>query len=304
MNGEALGIFSSQFTVFSAQITVYCAPSHKRPASGRYCEFSLEPINNMFDRITPLILTWNEEANIGRVLDKLRWAREVVVVDSGSTDGTRSICDTFPNVRFTLRPFDSHAAQWNHGLKETGISSEWVLALDADYVLTDALVNELRLLSPAEETAGYSLRFRYCIYGRVLSGSLYSPVVGLYRRSCAHYIQDGHTQRVVVDGAVGELKSFAIHDDRKPLGRWLAAQERYAELECELLANRGWAELRWQDRLRKLMVVAPWLVPIYCLTVGKGFMDGWRGLYYAMQRGVAEAVLSLKLMEKKLKRKQ
>ena len=255
----------------------------------------------MLDRITPLILTWNEDANIGRVLDKLRWAREVVVVDSGSTDGTRAICDTFRNVRFVVRPFDNHATQWNYGLKETGIATEWVLALDADYVLTDALVAELRLLAPADETAGYRLRFRYCIEGCVLSGSLYSPVVGLYRRGRAHYVQDGHTQRVAVDGAVGELKSFVLHDDRKSLGRWLAAQDRYAQLECELLASRGWGDLRWQDRLRKLMVVTPWLVPIYCLTIGKGFMDGWPGFYYALQRGVAEAVLSLKLMEKKFR---
>ena len=61
------------------------------------------------------------------------------------------------------------------------------------------------------------------------------------------------------------------------------------------------SELRWQDRLRKLMFITPWLVPLHCLTIGKGYMDGWHGLYYAVQRGVAEAVLSLKLMERKLR---
>lgn len=253
----------------------------------------------MHDQITPLLLTWNEEANIARTLDKLRWAREVVVVDSGSTDRTRAICESFPNVRVVVRPFDSHAAQWNFGLKETGIASDWVLALDADYVLTDDLVAELRTLAPEDGNAGYRMLFRYCINGHVLSGSLYPPVVALYRRSAAHYVQDGHTQRVVVDGPIGELKSLALHDDRKPLGRWLAAQDRYAQLECDLLARRSWAELRWQDRLRKLMFVTPWLVPVYCLTVGKGFRDGWPGIFYALQRSVAETVLSLKLIEKK-----
>ena len=253
----------------------------------------------MLDHITPLILTWNEEANIARTLEKLRWAREVVVVDSGSTDGTRTICDSFPNVRVVVRPFDSHAVQWNFGLRETGIASEWVLALDADYVLTDDLVTELRTLALEDGNTGYRMHFRYCIDGRVLSGSLYPPVVALYRRAAAHYVQDGHTQRVVVDGPIGELKAYALHDDRKPLGRWLAAQDRYAQLEVDLLARRSWAELRWQDRLRKLMFVTPWLVPVYCLTVGKGFKDGWPGIFYALQRGVAETVLSLKLIEKK-----
>jgi hypothetical protein len=185
-------------------------------------------------------------------------------------------------------------------LKEAGIASEWVLALDADYVLTDELVEELRLLTPSDDTLACRMRFRYCINGRPLSGSLYPPVAALYRRRCAHYVQDGHTQRLLVDGKVGELQAFALHDDRKSLGRWLTAQDRYARLECDLLLGKAWADLRWQDRLRRLMFVTPWLVPIYCLTVGKGFMDGWHGLFYAVQRGVAEAILSLKLMEARL----
>lgn len=251
----------------------------------------------MLDQITPLILTWNEEANIGRVLDKLRWAREVVVVDSGSTDDTRRICESFANVRFVVRPFDSHAVQWNFGVKATGITSEWVLAMDADYVLTDAFVSELGALSPPAFLSGYRMRFRYCVNGHPLSGTLYPPVIGLFRRAHGHYVQDGHTQRLIVEGRVAALKSAVYHDDRKPLGRWLQSQDRYASLECELLMSRGWGELRWQDRLRKLMFVTPWLVPLYCLTFGKGFLDGWHGLYYAMQRGVAEAILSLKLIE-------
>lgn len=254
----------------------------------------------MLKQITPLILTWNEEANIGRVLDKLRWAHEVVVVDSGSTDKTRVICASFVNVRFVVRAFDSHAAQWNFGLKETGIATDWVLALDADYVLPDGFVDEVQSLPVVEAITGYRMKFRYCVYGKPLSGSLYPPVTGLYRRECAHYVQDGHTQRLVLEGGLGELKTAVLHDDRKQLARWLAAQERYAQLECELLLMRRWQELRWQDRLRKLMFVTPWLVPVYCLTAGKGFMDGWHGLFYATQRGVAEMVLSLKLMEARL----
>ena len=255
----------------------------------------------MLDQITPLILTWNEEANIARTLEKLRWAREIVVVDSGSTDGTRAMCEAFPNVRIVVRPFDNHAAQWNYGLRETGIASEWVLALDADYVLTDAFVVELRSLQPAQTITAYRMRFRYCVHGRPLSGTLYPPVIGLYRRRAVHYVRDGHTQRAMVEGEVGELGACVLHDDRKSLGRWLAAQDRYAQLECDLLAARNWGELRWQDRLRKLLFITPWLVPLYCLTMGKGYRDGWHGLYYAVQRGVAEAVLSLKLMERKLR---
>jgi glycosyltransferase involved in cell wall biosynthesis len=251
----------------------------------------------MLDRITPLILTYNEAANIVRVLEKLVWAREVVVLDSGSNDATCEIAGRFQNVRIVTRPFDSHALQWNYGLRETGIESEWVMALDADYVLSDALLEEIRVLEPEREVQGYRTRFLYCLFGRPLSGSLYPSAVTLYRRECARYVQDGHTQRLVLAGPIGELQGAIYHDDRKPLSRWLVSQERYAQLECDWLLHRRWSELSWQDRIRKLIVVAPILVPLYCLTAGRGVFDGWRGLFYALQRGIAETVLSLKLLE-------
>ena len=247
--------------------------------------------------ITPVILTLNEEANIDRALACLRWASEVVVVDSGSTDRTLEICATFSNVRVLHRPFDSHAAQWNFAIQETGIVSDWVLALDADYALTQEFVLALGQLTPSSSTSGYRTTFRYCVFGRQLSGSLYPPVVTFFRRERAHFVQDGHTQRVVVDGEVAEFSVAILHDDRKPLSTWFASQVRYAELGAAVLLTRGWSDLRWQDRLRKMLVITPWLVPLYCMTVGKGLLDGWHGVYYALQRAAAETVLSLKLLE-------
>lgn len=251
----------------------------------------------MLEEVTPLILAYNEEVNIARVLRKLSWAREVVVLDSGSTDSTLSICAQFPNVRVTQRPFDNHAAQWNYGLKSCDIRTEWVLAMDADYVLEDQLISEIQRLQPDECIAGYQLCFKYCINGRPLSGTLYPAVTALFRRRTAHYVQDGHTQKVEVAGKIEGLTSHVLHDDRKPLSRWLEAQIRYAQLEAQLLIDLKWRDLCWPDRLRSLLVITPWLVPLYCLLIGKGLLDGKAGFYYAMQRGMAELMLSLYLME-------
>lgn len=253
----------------------------------------------MLDQITPLILTLDEEDNIERVLARLGWAREIVVVDSGSSDATRNLLARFANVRCVEHEFESHAAQWNYGLTETGIRTDWVLALDADYVLTDAFVAELRALSPTADIAGYRAGFRYCVFGKMLRGTLYPPAVVLYRRATGHYIQDGHTQRLQATGRTEGLQAAILHDDRKPLARWLASQVRYARLEADLLCSRSWGALGWPDRLRKLLVVMPPLVFLYCLAVGGGILDGWPGLYYALQRGIAEAVLSLALIERK-----
>ena len=141
----------------------------------------------MLNEITPLILTFNEEENIVRTLSRLAWARDIVVLDSGSTDRTAEIANSYPNVRLFVRPFDNHANQWNYGLQETAIRTCWVLALDADYQVCESVVDELRSLQPAADVCAYRARFVYCVGGMPLRGSLYPPVTVLFRknRACA-----------------------------------------------------------------------------------------------------------------------
>lgn len=249
------------------------------------------------EQITPLILTLNEAPNIGRVLDRLKWARRVVIVDSCSDDETPSIARRYPNVTFVQRPFDSHANQWNFGLLETGIDTEWVLALDADYVLPDEFVQEIRSLAPAPGVAGYRAAFRYCVDGVPLRGAAYPPGIVLFLREGALYVQDGHTQRIRVDGPVRELNSAIHHDDRKSLERWFGAQIRYMQLESAKLGAVRFSEAGFRDRVRKLVLVAPPLMFAYCLFVKGNVLDGRAGLLYALQRTVAEAILSLFLLE-------
>jgi len=141
-----------------------------------------EVIQSMLAKITPLILTYNEAPNIGRTLEQLRWARDIVVVDSFSDDETLEIVRTFPQARIFQREFDCHEKQWNFGLSETGISSEWVLGLDADYVLTEEFSAELRALKPAPEVKGYRAKFIYCINGKRISSGVY-PAVTVDRKS-------------------------------------------------------------------------------------------------------------------------
>ncbi len=254
---------------------------------------------SFLDNVGVLILTFNEAPNIGRTLAALSAFPEVVVLDSGSTDDTLDIAGRYRNVRICSRPFDNHSAQWNHGLTACGLEREWVLALDADYVLPAALVTEIAALEPPSDADGYRTAFTYWVLGRPLSRSLYPPVTTLYRRCAAHYEQDGHTQRVRLNGTVLSLAGRIAHDDRKPLAHWLAAQDRYARLESDLLLSKPWAALTWRDRLRRMRIITPWLVPLYCLTVGRGLLDGRAGWYYALQRGVAEAILALKMFEAK-----
>ncbi len=245
--------------------------------------------------IMPLLLTYNEAPNLRRTLEKLTWAADILIVDSFSTDETLAIANSFPQVRVVQRRFDSFASQCNFGLER--VTAPWVLSLDADYVLSDALVEELKALTPQGDVAGYSASFTYCINGRPLRTSLYPPRTVLYRKDRAHYHDEGHGHRVKIDGPMGTLRGVIYHDDRKPLGRWLSEQDKYMIVETRNLLRTPLADLTLQDRLRRRIVMAPALMFFYTLLVKGLILDGRAGWYYVFQRTLAETILSLRLIE-------
>lgn len=255
----------------------------------------------MLDRITPLVLTYNEAPNIARTLEQLRWARDIVVVDSFSHDDTLALVANFPQVRVFQRKFDSFAGQCNFGLLETGISSEWVLSLDADYVLTPQLIEELSSLNPDSNVDAFRADFAYCVNGRHLRSGVYPPVTVLFRRSRAKYFDDGHAHRVKIQGLIRDLRSNILHDDRKSLKRWFESQQKYTALEAEKILSSATAALSASDKVRRLRVIAPIAMLFYCLIIRGGILDGWPGFYYAFQRMLAELMLSLYLIEEDVK---
>jgi glycosyltransferase involved in cell wall biosynthesis len=256
----------------------------------------------MLDQITPVVLTYNEAPNIARNLERLSWAREVVVVDSGSDDETAAIVGRFPNARLVVRRFDTHARQWTFAVQETGIATAWVLRLDADYIVPHATIEEIARLAPDTDVGGYRVTFDYCIDGRRLRGSLYPKLPVLFRRDRVTFVQDGHTERAEVSGTVGMLAGHIDHDDRKGLDRWLISQFRYQGREVDKLSSTPWAQLSWGDRIRLTRVLGPPLVFLYCLF-GRGLiLDGWPGWYYAVQRTTADLILSLLLIQRDLTR--
>lgn len=251
------------------------------------------------DQISVLILTFNEACNIGRTLERLSAFSEIIVLDSGSDDGTETIVGHFPNARLIIRPFDTHANQWNFGITQCTTTRPWVLALDADYLVSESFVAEIEQLSPSAEVTGYQTSFRYCLFGRPLYGNLYPPVVTLFRRDRAYYAQSGHTQRLIIDGTVAKLIAKIDHDDRKPLSRWLTAQLRYASLEAEHLLTTPKNVLRRSDIVRLMGGPAPVLVFIYTLFLKRCILNGWRGWFYVLQRTFVEIIIALEILDRR-----
>ena len=250
-------------------------------------------------QITAMILTYNEEPNIARTLDALGWVGEILIVDSGSTDATLAIAGRNPRVRIVTRAFDTFAGQCNFGL--TQVTSPWVLSLDADYEISPALAAEIGALKLDSAISGYHASFVYRVYGKPLSASLYPPRTVLYRRIRARYHNEGHGHRVAIDGPVRPLSAPIFHDDRKSLPRWLASQAVYARREAEHLLATPTNQLDRADRIRRMAWPSPIAVFLYTLVWKRCLFDGWPGWLYALQRLLAETMIALELVDRRLR---
>jgi glycosyltransferase involved in cell wall biosynthesis len=250
----------------------------------------------LLDDVTPVILTRDEEVNIGRTLGQLAWAKEVIVVDSFSGDATADIVRRFPNVRLLQREFDTLAAQSNHGIRQA--TTPWVMLLDADYFVPNAFVDELRAIEPPPGVRAYVAAFTYAVHGKPLRASLYPPRIVLLQRQHANVWQDGHAHRVSVDGDVGMLQTRIVHDDRKSFARFVERQRKYMREEADKLRHADPRALSMSGRLRKAVVLAPIAVVIHTLFVRGVILDGWPGLVYTWERLVAELILSRELLRR------
>lgn len=255
----------------------------------------------MLEKITPLILTYNEAPNIGRTLDELRWAETVIVLDSGSTDETKQIALQYGNVKWCERPFDNHRAQWEFAIRNTGISTEYVLALDADMQITQAFREELLQTFLPGKFAGGDVPFVYSYYGRHLAGSLYPNQIRVFRPQDVVVTQVDHTQHFAITGTVYKFRNRVIHDDRKPLERWVAAQLSYQVLNDEAIGNGRPGRLKYS--LRRTGLVPPMVGLLAYLRAGGPF-GGAASARYAYERMVCESLLAIRLLNRRLKEKE
>lgn len=249
-------------------------------------------------QLTVMVITFNEEDNIARTLDSVSWADRILVIDSGSTDGTLAMISHYQQVEIMTRHFTTFAEQCNFGLDH--ITSEWVLSIDSDYVLPIKAQHSIHMAMMSDTSKAFQASFDYLVAGQAVKGSILPPRTVLYKKEAAHYVDDGHGHRVQIDGNVGYLPFRIAHDDRKSLSRWAASQISYARIEAEKLVTSSADSLSLQDRIRQLIVIAPGAVFLLVYLFRGAFLSGWRGLFYAGQRFFAELLLSLFLIDQRL----
>lgn len=223
-------------------------------------------------KITATIVTLNEERNLARALDSLDCVDEIVVVDSGSIDGTREIACRY-GARFIEHAWPGFAAQKNFAAEQAG--HDWILSLDADEALTEGLSAEItRLKQGGPEAQAYRMPRRAQYLGRWIRHSGWYPdyKVRLYNRRHARWAGEYVHESVQVEGSVGTLGQDLLHYTCDSLSQHLRTLDRYTTLAAAELRDRG-----RRAGIPRLLLSPPWTF-FRTFVLQQGFRDGWQGL--------------------------
>ena len=228
--------------------------------------------------LSVILITKNEEASIGRALQSVSWADEIIVVDSGSSDSTTEICRERGAKVLVTDDWPGFGPQKNRALDLS--NEQWVLSLDADEWLTDQLSEEVKRVvqGGADSAAAYRIPRRSSFCGRFMRHSGWWPdhVVRLFRRGTARFSDDAVHERVIVDGKIGTLQEPLMHETFVDLDELLAKMNNYSTLSAQDMQRDG-----KRSGLLKAVASAAWaFVRTYFLR--GGFLDGREGFMLAV----------------------
>lgn len=276
--------------------------------------------------VSVLVITKDEERNIRSCLESVKWADEIIVVDSQSADGTVAIAKEYTD-KIYLYSQDIVCRKRGWALEKASFSNDWVLMIDADEQATEAFREELReIVLNEEKFAGYQVRYKYSFLGREIRFG--DPVLKtvLFRRSRsqvetlqlperinAPLIETAHEQPVV-DGKIGRMRSFLVHEDKRPLHYCFARHNDYSTLEAsmllrdnpkeafydEILSERGVTYQKTRRMAKHIflrMPLKPLIYFLYSYILRLGFLDGYAGLVYNLCKAIYAFQIEVKLYE-------
>ena len=253
--------------------------------------------------VSVVVMTYNEERNIGQCLENVcANAAEVFVVDSGSEDGTLAIAEKY-NVNVVQRSHEKYrlAGQKNWILTDLPFSYEWVFFVDADELPTPELWAEIKDTLSKDmplSAAGYHINIQLIFLGRCILHGGYYPNWGLrlFRPQYVNFVEVDGLEYARIDGDTLKLRNVMLHIDNNDLSNWIRKQNARASLasralwgarSCRTLAKfsdsterrtRVWMRENIWSRLPLLL--RPLALFIYRYIFRLGFLDGIEGLIY------------------------
>lgn len=243
---------------------------------------------------TVTVITLNEEDGLERCLKSVKEiAREIIIVDSGSTDSTTEIARRY-GAKVVYRKFDNYANQKNFALQH--VQTGWCLSLDGDEALSVELTEEIRSIPEETEFDGFSIPRKNIILGRLIRYTRWQPEldrhVWLWKKDMGEWVGEVH-EEVIVHGPVGKLKNAKVHYQYETVGEFSEMMNRYSELEADRRLKRGES-----FDLKKLITQPPYnfLVRFFYRL---GFLDGWRGFCLSYLMAIYHLEIWVKMWAKR-----
>jgi glycosyltransferase involved in cell wall biosynthesis len=227
--------------------------------------------------ISAILITKNEARNVEACLASLGFAEEIVVVDSGSTDGTEALCRREPRVRWHSEEWKGFGAQKNSALDKA--SGPWVFSIDADERVTPGLAEEISRLDPGNAPyPGYRVPRRSFFGNRwVRHGGWYPDhSIRLWRKDAGRFEARSVHEAVRVTGPVGTLRGDLLHYTYQDTSDFVDRMNRYSSLGAGELLRQG-------KRATALdLLVRPPFTFFKMFVLRLGFLDGGLGLRLAV----------------------
>lgn len=241
--------------------------------------------------ISATIIVHNEERNIANCLASIDFVDDIVVVDSGSTDGTEAICRANPKVRFYSVPWAGFGPQKNRAVDLA--SHEWVLSVDADETVTPELAAELKEVVASGTYDGYVVRRRNIYRGQWVRHSGWWPdeILRLFRKGHGRFNDRLIHESVELDGKVGKLRGCIEHRSFRSVGDFLAKAQAYSSVGAEQLRAAGRRSSPGKALGRSIFS----FFKTYILQAG--FLDGRVGLLIAYSNAVGVFYRYMKRLE-------
>lgn len=266
--------------------------------------------------LSVIILTYNEVENIPSCLASVEWADDLILVDSGSTDGTLDLARKVrPDVRTFVHKFRDFGAQRNWALDETAPKHEWVLFLDADERCNPSCGSAVReTLTSPEPHVGFYLTYRNFFLDRWIKHCTLYPTwqLRLLKLGAVRFRKEGHGQREVTEGPLGYIQEpYDHYGFSKGVAHWIERHNRYSSEEVELVQRLRGEPLQLRDLLRGGSIARrrclkrigarlsclPFVRLFYLYVLRGGFLDGHVGLVYCLLLLAQDIHLYAKLSE-------
>jgi len=249
-------------------------------------------------KISAVIIAMNEEDNLGRCLDSIKWVDEIIVIDSGSTDRTREIA-----LKAGARVYEIEWKGFGEA-KRYGVSKaegEWILSLDADEEMTPGVIEEIQaIIRDGATLPAYYMPRRTMFLGRWISHCGWYPdrVMRLFLRSRANFNEATVHEKVIFEGTAGYLRNEIRHYSYPTLEHYLRKFNRYTTLGAEE-AYRSGKKGGWFA-----LLVKPPAAFFKHYIARQGFRDGWEGFVISVLSCAAVFVKYAKLKDMKRKNQE